>query len=149
MEDNDETDRMIFKVIYVFRKILEQRAVNRHLHTESWLNITHVPYIMNIGTNGISNTDLVFQMKVSRQAVSKILKEMEHEQLIYTSKNENDARTLLINLAPKGKALFNTVRVDAKELSGEYKKILGPKKYETMVDSLLEIVAYHESLEKK
>lgn len=149
MEESEETGRMVFKIIYVFRKILEQRAINRHLHTEKWFNVTHVPYIMNIGTEGISNTDLVYQMKVTRQAVSKILKEMEQEELIFTTKNENDARTMLISLSDKGKIVFDTVKADAVELSAEYKKILGSKRYEAMIDSLLEIVSFHEALEKK
>lgn len=148
MEQNEETERIFFRIINIFKRIIELHVINKH-STDAKFNFTHVPYIMNIGSDGISNTELVSQIKVTRQAVSKTVREMENVGLIYILKSENDARTIMIHLTEKGKALFDAIKVDANELCEQYINVLGSDRYEKLIDSLLELVAFHEMLEKK
>lgn len=149
MEDIDETQRMIFRIIYIFRRIMDQTMTRKHITAENRLNITYWPYIMNIGQDGILNTALVHQIKVTRQAVSKTIREMEQSGLVHTVKSGSDARALMITLTEEGKILYQAIKADGDDLSQQYRKILGSARYEKMIDSLLDLVRFHEDLEKK
>lgn len=108
-----------------------------------------MPYFMNIGYSGISNVELVSKIKVSKQGVSKNVKELESQGLVYTAKNENDARSMMIFLTERGIILFEALRKKAEEISAEYVKLLGQKKYDQLIDSLIKIAEFHEQLEQQ
>jgi DNA-binding MarR family transcriptional regulator len=145
MENGKETDRLIFRIIYLYKRLTDQWVTKQFIEEESLFNVSYIPYFMNIGSDGISNTDLVYELKVTRQAVSKIIKELEQLGMVYTVKNEIDARTIMIYLTEKGKVLFDILKKDAEKLSKKYKKVLGHRRYENMIDCLIELVDFHET----
>ena len=149
MEHPDDADRLIFKLIYILKRLTDKWAtLNLSTMTSVAFNVTFMPYFMSIGNDGISNHALVNKIKVTKQAVSKTVKELESLGLVYTGKSENDARSIMIFLTPEGKVLYTAVRKMADELSEEYARFIGIKKYDQFIDTLIRLVSFHEELDQ-
>lgn len=149
METSGNPDRFILKLVYDLRRYSDKWAFS-HLPVMSKIefNLTYMPYFMNIGYSGISNHDLVNRIKVTKQGVSKIVKELERLGLVTTAKSETDARSNMIFLTEDGKKLYEGVNKMGEELTGEYIKLVGAKKYEQFIDTFLKITEWHESQEQ-
>ena len=149
MEHPDDAERLIYRLIYILKRLTDKWAtLNLSSMTSADFNVTFMPYFMSIGNNGISNHALVNKIKVTKQAVSKTVKELESLGLVYTGKNENDARSIMIFLTPEGKILYTAVRKMADELTVEYAKLIGVKKYDQFIDTLIRLVSFHEHLDQ-
>lgn len=150
MKVPDTSERSLFKIISSLKRVTDKWVTsNLQSLTSSDFNVTFMPYFMHIGYSGISNHELVSKIKVSKQGVSKNVKELERQNLVFTTKGENDARSMMIFLTPSGIELFESIRKKANEISAEYIKLLGQKKYDQMLDSLIKIKDFHESLEEE
>ena len=149
MEDVHDNERLIFKQVY-FLKRHTDKAAAAHLASLMPIdfNITFMPYFMSIGHKGISNHNLVNKIMVTKQGVSKTVKELERLDLTYTRKSETDARSIMIFLTAKGKQLYDTIYQMANDMTAEYIKLIGAKKYEEFIDTLIKISKWHEEQEK-
>jgi len=104
----------------------------------------YMPFIMNISKNGSTNNDVATKAKVTKQAMSKVVKELLEHKLIKIEKHETDARASLIFLTEKGKKLIHDTKKCVRSLSIEYANLVGDKNYQIMIDSMFKIVKYHE-----
>lgn len=145
----NENDRVLFRIIYLLRRLTDRWAsVNLSKVATQEFNVTFLPYFMNIGEKGVSNHDLVKTIKVTKQGVSKTIKELENLGLVFTEKSDADARSIMIYLTSAGKALFDVIKEHSEGLHDEYRKLVGTKNFETMIDTLLKIIDFHERIEK-
>jgi len=149
MEDVHDYERLIFKQVYILKRHTDKAAAD-HLANlmPSDFNMTFMPYFMSIGHDGISNHNLVNKIMVTKQGVSKTVKELERLGLTYTQKSETDARSIMIFLTEKGKQLHDTICQMADDMTAEYTKLIGAKKYEQFIDTLIKISKWHEEQEK-
>jgi len=149
MEHPHNADRLIFKLLYIVKRLTDKASTAKLLQLISGdFNATFMPYFMSIGYDGISNHDLVNKIMVTKQAVSKTVKELERLGLVYTGKSETDARSIMIYLTPEGKTLYTSIFKMAEEMTDEYVKLVGAKKYEQFIDTFLMIKEFHEEKEK-
>lgn len=150
MEHQHDPERVIFKLLYMLKRQTDKAASN---YLDNLIpgdfNLTFLPYFMNIGMDGVSNHDLVSKIRVTKQGVSKTVKELERLGLAYTGKSENDARSIMIYLTPTGKDLFKAIKKMANDSTDEYIKVVGAKKYEQFIDTLILLTDYHEKLEEE
>jgi DNA-binding MarR family transcriptional regulator len=150
MKSYQEPKNLIFELLYQHKRLTDKWAVaNLASMTSSDYHISHMPYFMNIGFDGISNHDLVNKIKVTKQGVSKIVKELEKLGLVYTTKAASDARSIMIHLTPDGAILCKEIKAMSDELTERYVKLLGEKKYNSFIETFVEIVQFHEELEGK
>jgi DNA-binding MarR family transcriptional regulator len=149
MENAESPERLIFKLLYVLRRHTDKWAI-LHLPTLTSrdFSITYMPYFMNIGHSGISNHDLVNKIKVTKQGVSKIVKELESLGLVSTAKSETDARSNMIFLTEEGRKLYEAVNQMGRELTEEYIALIGAKKYDQFIDTFIKLSEWHEDKEK-
>ncbi|WP_316833471.1 MarR family transcriptional regulator [Pedobacter nutrimenti] len=146
----NENDRVLFRIIYLLRRLTDRWAsVNLSRVAAQDFNVTFLPYFMNIGDEGVSNHDLVKTIKVTKQGVSKTVKELENLGLVYTEKSDTDARSIMIYLTETGRTLFNVIKEHSDDLHNEYRKLVGTKNFELMVDTLVKIIDFHERIEKE
>ena len=149
MEHPQEENRLIFKMLYILKRQTDKAAA---IHLASLLpgdfNMTYMPYFMNIGSDGISNHELVTKIMVTKQGVSKTVKELERLGLVYTGKSETDARSIMIYLTPQGETSYAAINKMAGEMTEEYIKLIGAKKYESFMDTCIKISQWHEDQEK-
>lgn len=145
-----ENHRVVFRLIYLLRRLTDKWAsVNLSKVAAQEFNVTFLPYFMNIGDTGVSNHDLVKTIKVTKQGVSKTIKELENLHLVYTEKSDTDARSIMIYLTETGKTLFDVIKEHSEGLHEEYRKLVGTKNFEIMVDTLLKLIDFHERIEKE
>jgi DNA-binding MarR family transcriptional regulator len=110
MEHHYDRERVIFQLLYILRRHTDKAAAFKiAILAKEDFNITFMPYFMSIGDEGISNHDLVHKIMVTKQGVSKTVKELERLDLIYTRKSETDARSIMIYLTKEGKALHSAL----------------------------------------
>jgi DNA-binding MarR family transcriptional regulator len=99
---------------------------------------------MYIGTDGSMSNDMATQANVSRQAMSKIVKDLEEQGYITANPDENDRRTLSLFLTRKGKTLATEILKALDQLTQEYKEVIGAKRFESAMQVFLDILEYHE-----
>lgn len=110
-----------------------------------FFKLSYMPFIMNISETGSSNTEIAAKAKVTKQAMSKVVKELERKGLISSQKHETDARVSIIFLTPKGKSFIADTKKCVNKLGEEYKELVGADNFEIMVDCIFKINEYHES----
>ncbi len=108
----------------------------------------HMPFIMNINPEGITNNELAKIARVTKQAMSKVVKELNEFGYINVKVDLNDKRSAIIFLTDKGKKFVVVARQKVFELEERYEKLLGKKEFELLKDMLLRIAAYNDNIEK-
>lgn len=139
------SDLLLFKLIYNYRRLIDHFGT-QNIDILSDIKPAHIPYFMSIGYQGISNNKLLKEIKVTRQGVSKAVKDLEKQGMIYTRKNESDARSMMIFLTEEGKNLYKVLGEVFGSVTLGYINLLGRKKYDQLIQSLTTIINYHENL---
>lgn len=132
------------KIVKMLSRSFEEWANNR-LIERGYKNFKmgYMPFLMNIGPEGATNNELATRAKVSKQAMSKVVKELEDLNFIKVVANKVDRRSVSIFLTDKGKKFVIEVRTCVDDLSNEYKKLVGNERFQTTVEVLSEIINYH------
>jgi DNA-binding MarR family transcriptional regulator len=103
---------------------------------------------MSIGTKGISNSRLASNLSITKQAASKVIKELEELNLVRSEKCSTDGRSMMLYLTDDGISFYEHISSQMTALEKEYKKAVGTRNYETAINVLLKLVEYHQNLEK-
>ena len=142
----NESSRSWGRISYQAKRVFDEWAM-RELAQQGYPNfkMAYMPLLMNIGVDGNTNKEIAAKSRVTKQAMSKVVKELEDLELIKVSAHLTDKRSVMIFLTDRGKKMVYTAKIHVKALTNEYKKIIGDKNYELMIDSLSEIIAYHDS----
>lgn len=120
-----------------------------HLSKEGYpeVKMAYMPFLMNIEIDGITNNTLAQKLRVSKQAMSKTLKELEKLNLIEAKPHPTDARSSIILLTQYGMKMVIHTRKKLDKLTKDYIDILGKKKFFDMIDSLNTIIEIHKEIE--
>jgi DNA-binding MarR family transcriptional regulator len=134
------------KIIYQLKKQLDawaklELASYGHHHFKT----AHLPFIMNINVEGITNNELAKIVGISKQGMSKVVKELQQLSYITLLVDKKDKRSAHIFLTPKGKKFVLRARQRIAALEVAYQKEIGKKNFEQLKDSLLKIVLYNQS----
>ena len=142
----DDPKRITCKLVYLLKRSIDDWSMNklcRMNHLD--FNSAHLPFFMSIGTTGITNNALAAKMSVSKQAASKIVKELEVTNMVRSEKSPDDARASVLYLTPEGEKFYQHLKGQVEALENEYKKVVGVKNYETAIDVMLKLVQFHEN----
>ncbi|WP_159470500.1 MarR family winged helix-turn-helix transcriptional regulator [Dyadobacter sp. 3J3] len=147
--ENHINTKFFFKVIYILKRLTDEWG--EHVITQfiPGFKMGYIPVFMCIGTDGISNNEVARELKITKMAASKILKELYALKLIASEKDPLDARSERIFLTPKGKEISTKVKESADGLVAEYRKVTGDENYDGAIDVLLAITRYHEEIKIK
>jgi len=102
---------------------------------------SHVHLLATIGLDGVSNSEMARRAKVSKQAMSQLVKEMLKHELILIVPNEQDSRCNIISLTDKGAEVLLKIWEANKSLMAEFEKRLGKvksKKLRALMDELVQ-----------
>ncbi len=143
----NESSRSWGRMSYQAKRVFDEWAM-KELAQQGYPNfkMAYMPLLMNIGLNGNTNKEIAAKSRVTKQAMSKVVKELEDLGLIKVSQHSTDKRSVMIFFTDKGKKMVYTAKLQVKALTDEYKKIIGEKNYEIMIDSLSKIIAYHDNV---
>jgi DNA-binding MarR family transcriptional regulator len=105
-----------------------------------------MPFLMNIDATGTTNGELAKRAGVTKQAMSKVIKELTRLGIIEMRKHEVDSRSQVIFLTDRGKMFVITARNCVSGLFKDYKEVVGEGNYEIMIDSMIKILEHHQRL---
>lgn len=114
-------------------------------HGYSYFKMAYMPFIMNISNTGSTNNEIALKAKVTKQAMSKVVKELLQHGIIKIEKHADDKRASLIFLTPKGKKLVVDTKSCVIVLSEEYKEIVGTENFDIMIECMYKILQHHEA----
>ena len=119
-----------------------------HLSKEGYpeVKMAYMPFLMNIEIEGTTNNELAQKLRVSKQAMSKTLKELEKLNLIEAKPNPTDARSSIILLTQYGMKMVIHTRKKLDNLTKDYIAVIGKKKFYDMIDSLNTIIDIHKQI---
>ena len=141
----EDANRIACRLVYLLKRYTDEWIDQRLCCGQNLdFNTSHLPLFMSIGRDGISNNKLAEKLNVTKQASSKVIKELENAGLVQSDKSDTDARVLLIQLTPKGEKLYSHIKNQILELEEQYKKEVGAKNYELAIDVMLKLIDFHE-----
>jgi DNA-binding MarR family transcriptional regulator len=139
----------LFATLYILKRAMDDWG-SRNIIQMGYenFNITYMPFFMNIGSEGISNNEIAEKMRVTKQAASRIVRELEASGLVRGEKSDSDGRSVKLYLTEEGQKFQELATNEARLLRKDYVKVIGRERYETAVDVLKELIDYHENLLK-
>jgi DNA-binding MarR family transcriptional regulator len=144
---NEDTTRMTNRLLYLLKRLSDDWYCTKLCHANlEGFNNSYLPLFMSIGTKGISNSKLASTLNVTKQAASKVIKELEELKLVKSEKCSTDGRSMMLYLTEDGIHFYEHIRNQMINLEQEYKKVVGAKNYETAINVMLKLVDYHEHL---
>jgi len=96
--------------------------------------------LANIQPEGTINNDLAKKARISKQAMSKVVKNLEAAGYILTRKHEKDNRAVVIFLSEKGKQLMITVSECVDEIQEVYVAVIGEEENEALKNTLIKLI---------
>jgi DNA-binding MarR family transcriptional regulator len=74
----EESKKVAPKLVYLLKRLLDEWMGKKLCRIDQpGFKRAHLPLFMSIGKTGISNNELAAKMNVTKQATSKIVKELE------------------------------------------------------------------------
>ena len=144
LEFQKEKQQSIGKLISHLKRHFDAWAMTEFCgHGDADFKMGYMP--LNIHPEGITNNELAKKARVTKQAMSKVVKELTEADYIASETDGNDKRSSIIYLTPKGKKLVLSARERVLTLENEYEKVLGKKELAQFKDMLLKLIDYHDS----
>ncbi|MBB5394991.1 MULTISPECIES: MarR family winged helix-turn-helix transcriptional regulator [unclassified Mucilaginibacter] len=141
----EETKKVAPKLVYLLKRLLDEWMGKKLCRIDQpGFNSAHLPLFMSIGKTGISNNELAAKMNVSKQATSKMVKELEAINMVRSEKSPDDARVVMLYFTTEGEAFYYNLKNQVMELENQYKKVVGNKNYEIAIEVMLKLVKFHE-----
>ena len=147
---NENSARMPNKLIYLLKRLSDDWYCTELCHANlKGFNNSYIPLFMSIGTKGISNSRLASNLSITKQAASKVIKELEELNLVKSEKCSTDGRSMMLYLTDSGIRFYEHIKNQMVELEHEYKKVVGARNYENAIDVMLKLVEYHEHMNRE
>ena len=141
--------KILPKLIYKLKRSLDEwKEARLCCGVQLDFNKAQLPLFMSIGTEGISNNKLAAELNISKQAASKVIKELEELNLVRNEKCSTDARSVMLYLTDEGVGLYKHLKNQVEILEEDYKKVVGAKNYEIALSVIQKLVDYHEQQSK-
>jgi DNA-binding MarR family transcriptional regulator len=105
---------------------------------------SYLPIYLLLFHEGQTTVQIAYELGVTKQAASKMLKDMMSEGLVKTQINKADRRSAIVLLSAKGKRMAIETRKTVHRLTENYKSLMGKNKYEQLVESMEILLGLHE-----
>lgn len=106
--------------------------------------VSYMPVLVNIGPDGMGNKELAQRARVTKQAMSKVLKELLDYGYISSKPSKEDKRNAIISLTDKGKKLVIASRQCMRQLMDEYRSVFGKKEFDDLLLMLHRMIEYND-----
>jgi len=132
-----ERPRMLIRMVNLVKKDMDNRLMEQ-LQQRGYADFKmgDMVFIANIAPEGIINNELAKKAHITKQAMSKVVKNLEAAGYIITRKHESDNRATVIFLSDKGKELVIAATESVLEIEQYYSSLIGATDMETTRDVL-------------
>jgi DNA-binding MarR family transcriptional regulator len=107
--------------------------------------MVYMPLLMNITPEGINNNELASHARVTKQAMSKVAKELQNLGYIKAKIDPRDKRSMIIMLTDRGKKLVVDARLRVMELTDQYRSLIGDAEFERATEVIRKVMDYNDS----
>jgi DNA-binding MarR family transcriptional regulator len=97
-----------------------------------------LPYIDVAGTRSV---DLARRMGVTKQAVGKLVRELEEDGLLYRQPDGADGRAFLVKFTEAGLEYLSRMHKCISQIERDYERLVGPERMQ-VVREALSLIAY-------
>jgi DNA-binding MarR family transcriptional regulator len=104
------------------------------------LKVIHFGFLANLDAEGTTSRELTTCLHVTKQAVSKLTKEMENLGFIALKPHATDARSSVIHMTEKGQLLLKMGLTCSEQIKAELSQKVGKKAFEGLIDTLVLLV---------
>ena len=136
--------------IYILHRYLHEWALDKWKR-DGWEEIRpdHLRLISIVGADNVNNNELAKRARVSKQAMSKMVTDLETRGFIIVEPDPNDSRAKIISVSNEGVDFMEYFNSCSKELEDKFTVIIGQKKKEQLVGLLSELTEGILDREKK
>ncbi len=133
--------RLLIRLLNIVKKDFDARLTEQ-LQQAGYkdFKIGDMVLIVNISPEGTINNELAKKARITKQAMSKVVKNLEATGYIYTRKHETDNRATVIFLSDKGKQLVIDTSAVVHEVQRYYTSIIGEEDAAVLRDILFRLV---------
>jgi DNA-binding MarR family transcriptional regulator len=133
-----------FKLIYILKRLTDNWG-DAHLQTIiPEFRMAYMPVFISVSHGITSNVAIANDLHITKMAVSKMITGLTKLNLISSSKDQSDGRSLRLSLTEKGREFLKEVTQASEELEKGYKKVIGKDAFSGLVSNLGTIQAFHE-----
>jgi len=113
------------------------------------MKLSYFPVLCNIAVDGNTPSEISEKSMITKQNVSRTLKELTMHGMVTTVANQDDKRSDIVVLTESGKQTVYEANVNVFKLNDTYAKLVGSKELEITLDAINKIISYHKSLKSK
>lgn len=141
-----QKDRMMGRLLSKSFRFLSELAGDylREKGYESF-RIGHLISLMHIDLEGSTINELAARAGITKQAVSKIVKELQEAGYVETVKHPGDARSVVVYISEKGGQFMVDWWECVRRIDGAFSEILGTERLDLLKDLLFELVNHYET----
>lgn len=113
------------------------------------MKLSYFPVLCNIAVDGNTPSEISEKSMITKQNVSRTLKELTMHGMVTTVANQDDKRSDIVVLTESGKQTVYEANLNVFKLNDTYGKLVGSKELEITLDAINKIISYHKSLKTK
>jgi DNA-binding MarR family transcriptional regulator len=135
-------DRSLGRLSWRLKRHLD-RIIEPLLHAKGHhdFKLSSLAVMANLEENGVTNNELAKKANVTKQAMSKVVSDLEKSGYIYTQPHESDARSNIIFLDERGKQLFIDLKDIVNQVRQRFDAAIGHERIEAMISSMYDLLA--------
>lgn len=137
---NLPTARLLLKAFRAFEDELAQILVSKGFPDVTTGNFN---ILRHLNPEGMHLSELAKDAQISKQAIGKMIKELEHKAYVEVIPDENDARAKYVRFTKKGQRLIELAVGVVTEMEHGYQALLGKKNYHTLRQSVSRVCEWH------
>ena len=113
------------------------------------MKLSYFPVLCNIAVDGNTPSEISEKSMITKQNVSRTLKELTMHGMVTTVANKDDKRSDIVVLTESGKQTVYEANQKIFKLNDTYTKLVGSKELDITLDAINKIIQYHKSLKNK
>ncbi|MFD1141473.1 MarR family winged helix-turn-helix transcriptional regulator [Larkinella insperata] len=133
--------RLLHKSSRFFRELAAQRLAQAG-YAHIWIG--HIVLMLHIRPGGSTINQLAQETSISKQAVSRFVKELETNHYVSTGQHPDDARSVLVGITASGHQLLAAWQTATDRAYQQFIEIVGEKSMQELVGTLDKLVTFFE-----
>jgi DNA-binding MarR family transcriptional regulator len=107
--------------------------------------VGHIMALVHIDIEGVTVNTLALRAGITKQGMSKVIKELTDGGYVYVEKHPTDARSVMVKLTENGYDALLEWKRCAEHIDNQFAEVLGKERLEQLKDILGDLVDYYET----